>query len=137
MIKLNMTDNESKKEKIEYWKNSSQRDLDMMNFLFRENKFAYGLFFGQLGLEKLFKAVYLIKKDGPPPYVHNLAYLAGKCDLDIDKDLEEDLKEISSFNINARYDDYKESFYKRANKEFSHKYLLKIKAIEKWLKKEL
>lgn len=109
----------------------------MMNFLFRENKFAYGLFFGQLGLEKLFKAVYLIKKDGPPPYVHNLAYLAGKCDLDIDKDLEEDLKEISSFNINARYDDYKESFYKRANKEFSHKYLLKIKAIEKWLKKEL
>ena len=86
MIKLNMTDNESKKEKIEYWINSSQRDLSMMNFLFRENKFAYGLFFGKLGLEKLFKAIYLIKKDGPPPYVHNLAYLAGKCDLDIDKD---------------------------------------------------
>lgn len=137
MLELTMTDAENKKEKIEFWKKSSQKDLEMMDFLFKEKKFAYGLFFGQLGIEKLFKAVYLAKKNSPPPYVHNLVYLAGKCDLDIDKNLDEDLKEITNFNINARYDDYKESFYKKATKEFGQKYRLKIKEIEKWLRKEL
>lgn len=132
-----MTDLESKTAKIEYWVKSGNRDLQMMEYLFKDKKYAYALFFGQLALEKLFKAVYISRKNGPAPYVHNLPFLAGKCDLDIDKDMAEDLREISNFNINARYDDYKETFYKKATRTYGEKYRLIIKNIEKWLKKEI
>ena len=72
-----------------------------------------------------------------PPFVHDLAYLAGKCNLDVDKDLVMDLKEISGFNINARYDDYKNNFFNKADAIYTKKYFQKVKEVEKWLKKEI
>lgn len=39
------------------------------------------------------------------------------------------LTEISAFNIQARYDDYKLNFYKKANKRFTLKYITITKEI--------
>lgn len=124
-------------EKVKFWITNAERDFAMVDKLFKNKDYMYCLFFGQLALEKLFKALYIKLNDAPPPFVHDLVYLAGKCDIDVDKIEVEDLKEIGGFNINARYDDYKNNFYNKADVVYTKKYLQKIKEVETWLKKEI
>ena len=126
-----------KVEKVKFWITNAERDFVMVDKLFKNKDYMYCLFFGQLALEKLFKALFIKINDSAPPFVHDLAYLAGKCNLDVDKVIIEDLKEISGFNINARYDDYKNNFYNKADAVYTKKYLQKIKEVESWLKKEI
>jgi len=45
--------------------------------------------------------------------------LAKLIEIDLDKDLIKELTSITSFNLEARYDDYKEQFYKKATKKFT------------------
>lgn len=124
-------------EKIDFWKNSANKDLEMMEFLYKEKKFSYALFFGQLGLEKLLKALYIKLKNESPPFIHDLVKLSSKCVLDLSKKDSDILEEISGFNINARYDDYKDNFYKIATKEYTNKYIKEIGRIKKWLEKQI
>lgn len=125
-------------ERIQFWVERSADDFDRSKRMLVNKDYSYALFFGQMGLEKLFKALYIKVKNGAPPAVHNLVYLAGKCDLDIDKHLEEDLREISKFNIDARYDDYKLEFYLKAKDlKFTDTYLNKILEVKKWLETQL
>jgi len=49
--------------------------------------------------------------------------------------MKNELADISAFNIQARYDDHKLSFYKKANKRFAAKYIQITKEILAWLKK--
>jgi len=44
------------------------------------------------------------------------------------------LDEITSFNLNARYDDYKREFYKLCTPEYTQAWIEKIKAIRTWIK---
>ena len=48
--------------------------------------------------------------------------------------IKNDLADISVFNIQVRYDDYKLSFFKKASKKFTAKYLKITKEILIWLK---
>lgn len=125
-------------ERIKFWLERANDDFERSDRMMTNKDFSYALFFGQMGLEKLFKALYIKVKNEAPPAVHSLVYLAGKCDLTIDKQLEEDLREISKFNIDARYDDYKLAFYLKAkNLSFTNTYLEKIVEVKKWLMTEL
>lgn len=44
---------------------------------------------------------------------------------------------LTTFNINARYADYKRSFYKKSTEEYTEKYIEKIKEMRIWLLNEL
>lgn len=107
---------------IEYWLKSSQDDLDTAKKLFNLKKYNHALFFLHLTLEKIIKGVYLLKKNEAPPLVHDLVILAEKAEIKILSDEKEKLAEISTFNIAARYDDYKLKFYKKATKEYCQKW---------------
>lgn len=109
-------------EAIEFWLKSSQDDLDTAKKLFSLKKYNHALFFLHLSLEKIIKAVYLSKKDEAPPLVHDLVILTEKAEINISSAEKEELVEISTFNIAARYDDYKLKFYKKATKEYSQKW---------------
>jgi hypothetical protein len=63
--------------------------------------------------------------------------LAEKTGMDFSVKKKNDLAEISIFNIEARYDDYKFSFFKKANKKFASKYMNKTRKILAWLNKYL
>lgn len=41
------------------------------------------------------------------------------------------------FNIRARYEDYKQEFYKTCTKEFSEKYFNQIEELREWIKKKV
>jgi len=112
-----------KKERVTFWVKSADEAYKMAKFLFENKKYADGLFYGQLCIEKMVKAVFISKNDSAPPYVHNLVFLAGKADLEMDSEMIENLREISTFNINARYDDYKNSFYLKATEDYANRYL--------------
>lgn len=57
--------------------------------------------------------------------------------MNLPDEFEEWLDEISTFNLNARYDNYKQDFYKLCTKEFSKLWVERIKKIRTWLIKQL
>lgn len=115
---------DKEKEKFtKAWIKSAQEDLDVAEDLFKNKRYSYSLFFCHLALEKILKANYIDKKDDAPPVSHDLEYLSRKCGLNISKSETEQLKEITTFNIEARYDVIKEKLYKKATLAFSKEYL--------------
>lgn len=62
--------------------------------------------------------------------------LAEKCSLHLSEDQEKFLEEVSDFNLEARYPDYKFSFNKKCTATFTRRYLTEIEVFLKWLKKE-
>lgn len=76
-----------------------------------------------------------VKKESPVP-THDLVKLAHEAKIDLTESQKEELKEITSFNIEARYDDIKLSFYKKATKEYAEKWSQKVKEYYQWLKKQ-
>src|SRR3989344_2149499 len=127
----------SQNEAVAYWIDSAREDWEVAQNLFKEKKYNHALFFLQLTLEKLIKAIHVAKKDEGPLYIHNLVLLAQKAGIVLTKQELEDLKEISSFNISARYDSYKRDFYKRATAGFTKEWLEKGKDIRMKLLKML
>lgn len=130
--------NMSQAEAVKYWITSAQEDWEVAQSLLKWAKYNHTLFFLQLTLEKLIKAVHVSQKDESPLYVHNLVLLSQKAGIEFSGEELSDLKVISSFNVSARYDSYKRDFYKKADHEFAVEWMkrgenLKIK-LTKFLK---
>lgn len=106
-------------EKINFWRESSEKDMGMTNKLFAGGDYNYSLFFLHLSIEKILKGLILKITEKSPLPIHNLVQLTKSCGIEVDKELDKKLTEISSFNISARYDDYKQEFYKKATREFA------------------
>ncbi|MBI1869522.1 HEPN domain-containing protein [Candidatus Gottesmanbacteria bacterium] len=122
----------SQTEAIKYWIASAQEDWEVAQSLLKLDKYNHALFFLQLALEKLIKAVHVSRKDESPLYVHNLILLAQKAGIEFSEEELINVKEISSFNVSSRYDSYKRDFYKKATREFAIEWMkrgenLKIK----------
>lgn len=113
----------SQEEAVKYWIASAQEDWDVAQSLLESARYNHALFFLQLTLEKLIKAVHVSQKDESPLYVHNLVLLTQKAGVSFSDEELADLKEISSFNTSARYDSYKRDFYKKATHEFTVEWL--------------
>jgi HEPN domain-containing protein len=95
------------------------------------------LFFCHLFIEKIIKALVVKATEKPTPYGHKLSKLAKFTKIDFSEGQLDLLDELTAFNIEARYDDYKFHFYKKATKKYTQEYLSKSKDIYQWLKKKL
>lgn len=124
-----------KKEIINYWIKISDKDYKTMNNLFKSGDYHWALFLGHLVIEKLLKAYFVKKVNRYPPYTHNLLQIATKSNLPVDDEQKDFLDLLTSFNIIARYADYKLKFYKQCTKQFTTLSIDKIKKIRLWLKK--
>lgn len=125
-------------EHIRYWFNSADHDLDTAESLFSAGKFDWCLFLGHLVLEKGLKAFYV--KDNQnrmPPKTHNLVKLAERTTIPLNDELKLFLDEVNDFNLEVRYPEYRQEFYKSCTKEFAEEYLEKIKEQYKWIKSQL
>ena len=123
---------------IQYWMDSADDDLDTAEKLFSVEKFDWCLFLGHLVLEKTLKAHYVQDNENQmPPRIHNLVKLAKKTCLPLNEDLILFLDEVSDFNLEVRYPEYKREFQKRCTREFCETRFLKIKEHYKWLKSQL
>ena len=118
---------------IDHWVLSSQEDYGTMMTLFDAKRYSWSLFLGHLVIEKLLKAYFVKINDDYPPLIHNLLRLGVISKLKISGELKLKLVTISAFNINARYDDYKNSFCKRCTPEFTFEWINTIKKLRLWI----
>lgn len=123
-------------EAYKFWLESAQRSLEISKGNFRLGHFDWALFFCHLMVEKALKAV-IIKKGIVPPPIHDLFRLTKNAGISRDAEYEKSLKEITTFNIEARYDDYKRSFYKKATEKYAKIWMDKSEEIYKWLLKNI
>ena len=119
-------------ELIEFWKKSGELDKKTSEDLFRSKNYVGCLFFVHLYLEKTLKGLVQRVTGKTPPFTHDLLVLGKIANLNITKMQEEHLSVINTFNIKARYADYKFAFYKKATREFTDKYLKIAKELYEW-----
>jgi len=125
-------------EKVhQYWLSSSDNDYDAMMNLYIAKNYNWALFLGHIVLEKLLKAYYVKQKGEHAPFSHDLRLLANKSGFTFPDDMALQLDVITGFNINARYDSFKEDFYKRCTPLFTEEWIENIKAIRSWIKGNL
>lgn len=70
-------------------------------------------------------------------FTHDLLRLASKTGLDLTEETQGWLDDISTFNLNARYDNYKHDFHKLCTKEFTYTWVERIEKLRRWLIREL
>lgn len=126
------------KEHIQYWVESAENDLSVADVLFNSGKYDWCLFIGHLVIEKILKALFVQKNcELTPPKIHNLLKLAQLSDIKLDKEQQLFLEIVNNFNIEGRYPEIKNEFYKTANKEFTNIHYSKIKGCYHWLKSQI
>lgn len=128
---------ENIEEIIGYWKDSSDQNYATMNNLLKSRDYSWALFIGHLVIEKLLKAHYVKNQKKHALYTHDLLRLSSKCGLKVSSEFEEWLDDISTFNLNARYDNYKRDFNKLCTKEFTAVWVQRIEKIREWLIQKL
>ena len=121
------------KEMINHWIESVEQDYTAMEHLFEKKDYSWSLFVGHLVIEKLLKAYYIKVKNEQSPYIHNLLRIADKAGLKLTESQMDDLTVITSFNIEARYEDYKTEFYKKCTPNYTKIWNEKIKENKLWL----
>ena len=120
---------------MNYWIESSDEDYNVMLDLKEKNRNTYCLFFGQMVIEKLLKALYAKNNKGAPyaPKTHDLLYLAEKLNIELTEEQEVTLNEITTFNLSTRYDDYKRAFYDKCTDEYTEEQIKKIEEAKVWI----
>lgn len=128
---------ERQKRSVQYWLESAKDDWIAANHLFEKGDYSYSLFFGHLTLEKILKAIYVYRLEETPPYTHRLVYLAESVSLTVNEEQLELLETVTDFNMEARYPDERFSFKKRCTKDFTERYLIRIKEVKEWLLQQI
>ena len=124
------------KEIIQYWLNYASEDQEAAIGNFKLGHYDWCLFMWHLVIEKTFKAV-IVNSGQTPLYTHNLLKLFEQSGLDIADEYLTFLKEIGTFNLEARYDDYKRSFKKKATKQYTQKWINNCEEVYQWLLKQI
>ncbi len=123
---------------IEYWNRPAERDWKAVLDLSTTHNFVHALFFAHLVIEKLLKA-HWVKENGPtlPPITHNLEFLLSQTNLSMPVEDIDELRVINAWNIEGRYQDYKDMLYKLTTKEYTEEKLKIVNRIRKWLIEQL
>jgi len=122
---------------FKHWMETSDDDFNTMLVLFGSKSYHWALFMGHITIEKLLKAYFVKNKQNHAPFTHNLYRLAELSELEINEEQAEWLFKITTFNINARYDDYKKEFYSMCTVDFTKEWIEKIKELQQWIKQKL
>jgi HEPN domain-containing protein len=122
---------------IDHWIEGANKDYKTMMDLYNTQNFNWSLFIGHLVIEKLLKALYIKKTESFPPLIHDLRRICEKAGIELSEEKIIYLDTITRFNINARYDDYKQSFYNLCTENFTVDWINNIKNIRIWIKQML
>lgn len=122
-------------EKIKnHWIARSESDFETMENLMISKDFHWALFLGHLVIERLLKALIVTKTGAHAPLTHDLRRLARTAGLNPTDEQNNWLDTITTFNINARYDDYKKDFYKKCTEDFASIWIKNIHQLRTWIK---
>ena len=92
-------------KQISYWRNSAIEDWQVAAELIAQNRIRHGLFFAQLSIEKLLKALVCHQSRDIAPRIHNLNRLAEIAKLKLSRKQMDTLADMNAYNIEGRYPD--------------------------------
>lgn len=123
---------------MEYWFKSADEDYDTMLYMKAGKKNTWCLFMGHLVIEKLLKGLYAKNNPDDPiaPKIHNLILLSQKANLEVPTEIREKIQTINTFNISARYDDYKRTFDEKCTDTYTSEKVENVEEVRKWLKEQ-
>lgn len=122
---------------INHWIARSDQDFETMLHLFHSKDYHWSLFIGHLVIERLLKAMAVKVTKTHAPFTHDLRRLSKLSGIDFDDEQKRVLDTITTFNLNARYDDYKQDFYKKCTAEYANQWINNIKSLREWIKSKL
>ena len=129
-----MTDNIDINKIYQHWIESSNKDYETMIHLYESKDYSWSLFIGHIVIEKLIKASVVKSINDHAPFTHDLTKLANLSKLGFSEEQLDWLDTITTFNLNARYDSYKQAFYKKCTPEYSYEWINKIQNLREWIK---
>ena len=129
--------NIDKEKVISHWIETSESDYLTMKSLYESKSYSWALFLGHISLEKLLKALFVSKFGIHAPFTHNLYRIAELIDVELSEEYADWLDEITSFILNARYDDYKKEFYSLCTPQYTNDWIAKIEILRTWIKTKL
>lgn len=118
---------------VQHWLNSADENYTTMRHLLASKDYSWALFMGYLVIEKTLKAIYVRKTSHHAPFTHDLLRLASKIDLKLTEEQQEWLDTITTFNLNARYDNYKREFHALCTEDYTDEWIKRIETLKKWL----
>ena len=126
-------------EKIQYWINLSDYDMETANAMLQTKRYLYVGFMCHQTVEKIFKACYTKLKEETPPYTHNLEYIAIKSGFYeiLSEEQQDFIGELNPLNVETRYSEYKEEISKMLTPARCAKLLERTKNIQQWTKETI
>ena len=119
---------------VAHWVERSKYDLDTAKAMLGTGRYLYVSYMCQQAIEKILKAI--IAQQGKENFpIHNLNRLAEISLIDAELNAEKFnfLAELTPYNIEARYGDYKESLSEIINDKNAQKVYEKTLEIHEWL----
>ncbi len=127
----------SREEQIKHWVKGAAEDWESALILIQNKRFVQGLFLIHLSIEKLLKAKWQVDNEGFPPKTHDLLFIQGQTNLELKEEELALLNTINTWNLEGRYTDYKNSFYRLATPGYVDKYFGDVENIRRCLLEEL
>jgi HEPN domain-containing protein len=90
-----------------------------------------------LVIEKLVKAAIVKETLQYAPFSHDLRRLSKESNIRFEEKHYAWFDTITTFNLNARYDSYKQAFYKKCTYGFATEWINNIKEIRSWIRERL
>ncbi len=110
-------------------------DAKAAKSMFQSGHYDWCLFLWYIVIEKTLEAL-IVARGEAHPFIHDLEKLASHAKLQLTNEQKAQLKEITTFNLDARYDDFKLSFYKKATKDFCQTWCNSSEEMHAWLLKQ-
>ena len=128
----------TREEKVQYWLDIANEDIDLGEFLFQSRRWLYSVFMCHQVIEKMLKAYWTATHDDVPPYIHEHKRLAELCGLywKMSDEQRDFLQEIRPMNIEARYPDYKRSIANSLDEVKVGQIVEQTKQMQQWILQE-
>jgi len=127
------------KDKINYWVELAEDDLDVAKILIDKKKYLHFGFMCHQVIEKILKALYAQETKEIPPYTHGLKKLAKKAKIYNEFSEEQIflLATLEPLNIEGRYPTLKQELYNSLDKDVCRKLLKDTEELMIWIKSKL
>jgi len=123
------------KQNVDHWLRGSVQGMKSMRLLMKGNQRVFAMFAGHLALEKMLKALCAVRGN-PNAWGHDLLRLANIAGLGQSLSFAQktELSTITGFNIEGRYNDYRNNFEKQCTEAFVRTWASTITVWYKYLK---
>ena len=124
-------------EVVQYWLDSAEDDLPVVDHLIASGDYHYALFFAHLYIEKLLKALVVEATGEHAPRTHNLLILAQRADLLLSDQKRQQLVRITAYNLETRYPEDRTALRERYSRSFAEREIDTVREVGSWLKSKI